>query len=118
MLFVLTIGDFVELNLRKKYFDLIKSGEKTIELRLFDEKRKNIKINDILTLKNDDNEEILKVKVLNLYQSNCFENLIKLFDIKKTGFDSIKELNGCILEFYTKEKQDKYGVLGIQIKVL
>ncbi|MDD2839871.1 MAG: ASCH domain-containing protein [Rickettsiales bacterium] len=108
----------MELNLRKKYFDLIKNGEKTIELRLFDEKRKNIKIGDILIFKNDGDEEILQAKVINLYNSDCFENLVKLFDIKKTGFSSIKELNECILEFYTKEKQEKYGVLGIEIKIL
>ena len=35
-------------NIKKKYFDLIKNKEKMIELRLFDEKRKLIKINDIL----------------------------------------------------------------------
>lgn len=107
----------MELNLRKKYFDLIKTGEKTIELRLFDEKRKNIKINDLLILKNSENKNLLNIKVINLYRSNSFENLVKLFDIQKTGFNSIEELNNCILEFFTKEKQEKYGVLGIEMRL-
>lgn len=115
---ILKKENFMELNLRKKYFDLIKNGKKTIELRLFDEKRKNIKVGNILILKNDENNEILQVQVIKLYNSNNFENLTKLFDIKKTGFNSIQELNKCILEFYSKEQQEKYGVLGLEIKTL
>ena len=35
------------MKLMTKYFDYIKYGSKRIELRLNDEKRKNIKINEI-----------------------------------------------------------------------
>ena len=36
------------LKLQPKFFDFIKDGTKRIELRLFDEKRQQININDII----------------------------------------------------------------------
>ena len=39
------------MKLMTKYFDYIKFGSKRIELRLNDEKRKNIKIGDEIILK-------------------------------------------------------------------
>ena len=36
------------MNLHKAPFQMIKSGAKTIELRLYDEKRKKIKAGDII----------------------------------------------------------------------
>ena len=37
-----------EMNLQPKYFDFIKDGTKRIELRLYDEKRQQIKIGDLI----------------------------------------------------------------------
>ena len=36
------------LNVKEKYYNMLKQGTKTIELRLFDDKRKNIKVADII----------------------------------------------------------------------
>jgi len=35
-----------EMKLQPKFFDFIKSGTKRIELRLYDEKRRNIELED------------------------------------------------------------------------
>ncbi len=48
-------------------FKAIKSGDKDIEIRLNDEKRKLIKVGDIIEFEHLDTKEIIKVKVLNLY---------------------------------------------------
>lgn len=37
------------MTLKQPYFDLIKTGKKTIELRLYDDKRRKININDTIT---------------------------------------------------------------------
>ena len=105
-------------NIRKKYFDLIKNKEKTIELRLFDEKRKLLKINDIITFISSETKEKLKAKVINLYKAKNFEKLSQIIDIEKTGFKTLEELIINISEFYTVEKINSFGVLGIEIELL
>ena len=105
-------------NIKKKYFDLIKNKEKMIELRLFDEKRKLIKINDIITFIGSETKEELKAKVINLYKAKNFEKLSQIIDIEKTGFKSLEELIINISEFYTVEKINSFGVLGIEIELL
>ncbi|MBR2741341.1 hypothetical protein IKD98_01090 [Candidatus Saccharibacteria bacterium] len=52
-----------EMGLQSKYFDYIKNGTKRIELRLFDEKRRQINIGDTIEFANPDGEKLL-VKVL------------------------------------------------------
>ena len=43
------------MTLKQPYFDLIKAGKKTVELRLYDEKRRQIKVGDEITFQNGDN---------------------------------------------------------------
>lgn len=106
------------LNIRKKYFDLIKNHKKSIELRLYDEKRKLINIGDIITFVSNETKEELISKVIKLHKAKNFEELVKNINIEKTGFKTIEDLNKNILEFYSIEKQNNFGVLGIEIKVI
>lgn len=107
-----------EMNLQNKYFDYIKNGTKRIELRLFDEKRSKVKLNDTIIFKNENNES-LNVTVTGLYRSISFEKLFEDFNIDVLASNEMtkEELLNVLEEFYTKEKQDKYGVLGIRIKI-
>lgn len=106
-----------QLNLQNKYFNMIKNGKKTIELRLYDEKRKNIKVGDEILFSNNENEEKLLAKVLDLHKAKSFEDLVGMVEINKTGFSSILELNEALLEFYSAEKQKEFGVLGIEVEL-
>ena len=51
------------MNLQEEPFQMIKEKTKTIELRLYDEKRRTIKPGDMIAFNNNHTEEILKVKV-------------------------------------------------------
>jgi len=52
------------MKLNESPFEKIRSGEKIIEIRLYDDKRKNINIGDIIIFsKLPDLKEILSVKV-------------------------------------------------------
>ena len=109
-----------EMKLRPKYYDYILNGTKRIEIRLFDEKRQAIKIGDkIKFLKEPDLKESFEVLVVDLYRYNNFEEMFKDFDISILSDKSMtkEELINDLEEFYTKEKQNKYGVLGIKIKL-
>ena len=109
-----------EMKLQDKYFDYILYGTKRIELRLNDEKRSKIKVGDkirFLKMSNLTDELIVDVEELLKYSS--FDELFKDYDISILSDKSMtkKELKKVLEEFYTKEMQDKYGVLGIKIKL-
>ena len=98
-------------------FNKIKNKEKDIEVRLNDEKRRLIKIGDIIEFTNIDTLEITKTKVINLYKFDTFEELFNKFEHKRLGFKESD--NASIMDkFYTKEEQEKYGVIGIEIKLI
>ena len=110
-----------EMKLQQKYYDFIKRGTKRIEIRLFDEKRQKIKIGDTIKfLKEDNPDESFEVKVIGLLRYNSFEDMFKDFDISVLSDKSMTkdELISVLEKFYTKEKQEKYGVLGIRIELL
>lgn len=109
------------LKLQPKYFDYINNGTKRIELRLYDEKRQKINIEDIIVFKKEPELEVtLKVKVIGLLRYDSFEKLFEDFDIELLADKSMtkKELLNALEEFYTIEKQKKYGVIGIRIEKL
>ena len=109
-----------ELKLQPKYYDYILNGTKRIELRLFDEKRQLIKIGDRIKFLNESNlEESFVVSVVGLLRYNSFIELFKDFDISMLADKSMTkgELLDVLSEFYTKEKQEKYGVIGIRIEL-
>ena len=98
-------------------FKAIKNKEKDIELRLNDEKRRIINIGDIIEFEHVDTGEIIKVEVINLHKYDTFEELFKQFDHKRFGLNDFDEAS-IMNNFYTKEEQDKYGALGIEIKLV
>lgn len=56
-------------------FQMIKEGTKTIELQLFDEKRRKIQIGDIIEFSNTDTGEKIGAKVSAQYVFDSFESL-------------------------------------------
>lgn len=109
------------LKLQPKYFDYINNGTKRIELRLYDEKRQKIAVEDtIIFQKEPELEKTMKVKVTDLLKYNTFEELFNDFDIELMADKSMtkQELLNVLNEFYTPEKQSQYGVVGIRIEKL
>ena len=110
-----------EMKLQPEYYNFILNGTKRIEIRLFDEKRQQIKIGDtIIFLKEPDLNESFKAKVTGLLRYNSFEDMFKDFDTSILSDKSMtkKDLINVLEQFYTKEKQKQYGVLGIRIELI
>lgn len=108
-----------ELRLHNEPFMLIKSGSKTIEMRLYDEKRKLIKENDIIEFTNRLTGEKIKTKVIKMHLFNSFNELYNKFDNVSLGYEKDEEKKPEDMEkYYTKEKQCQYGVVGIEIKLI
>lgn len=110
-----------EMKLQPKYYNFILNGTKRIEIRLFDEKRKLIELNDTITFfKAPELQESFKAKVVGLFRYNTLEDMFKDFDISVLADSSMskEELINVFEEFYTKDEQKKYGVLGIKIELV
>lgn len=108
-----------EMKLNNEPFECIKNGTKTIELRLNDEKRKLLTVGDYIEFTNRVTNEKLLVEVIDLFKYNSFEELYKHFNKIEMGHSINEEANPKDMEnYYSKEEQEKYGVLGIKIKKL
>lgn len=110
-----------EMKLQPEYYNFILNGTKRIEIRLFDEKRQQIKIGDTIKfLKEPDLNESFNVKVIGLLRYNTFEDMFKDFDISILSDNSMtkEKLIDVLEQFYPKEKQEQYGVLGIRIELI
>lgn len=101
-------------------FEMIKNGKKTIELRVYDEKRRRIKLGDQIVFTNIANGEILNVTVKKLHCFATFDELYKLLPLLKCGYtaENIDKADPTDMEkYYSVEKQQKYGVVGIELCV-
>lgn len=95
----------------------IKNGTKTIELRLNDDKRQLLKIKDLIEFTNKETLEQMLVEIQNLYHYPSFDELYKHFDKVSMGYKENDVADPKDMEkYYSKEEQEKYGVLGIEIK--
>lgn len=109
----------VILRVLEKYYNLLKSEEKVIELRLYDEKRQKIKLNDVLNISNISNpDDNFNVLVTYLYKAENFNKLCDIINPKDAGFSSKDDLVQTMLSIYSEEQQTKYGVIGIKIQKL
>lgn len=105
------------MKVQTKYYNLLKDGIKTIELRLFDEKRQQIQLEDEITFSDLSNSnDTFIARVLALHRADSFDKLCDIIQPIQAGFSTKEELIACLQEFYTIDDQKKYGVVGIEIK--
>lgn len=110
-----------EMKLQPEYYNFILNGTKRIEIRLYDEKRQSIKLGDTIKfLKEPELSESFHAKVTGLLRYNSFKDMFKDFDIPILSDKSMtkEELIKVLEQFYTKEQQKQYGVLGIRIELI
>lgn len=109
------------MNLASEPFEQIKSGAKTIELRLYDEKRQNVSEGDTIIFSNLSNKRQITAKVLKLHIFDNFKELYNNLPLSKSGYNE-NELDTAsphdMLAYYPKEKQEKYKVVGIEIELI
>lgn len=112
-------GDYVkhEMKLNNGPYQKINNGTKTIELRLNDEKRQLLKIEDLIEFTNRDTLDKMLVEIEGLYNYSSFDELYKYFDKVSMGYEEDEIADPKDMEqYYSKEEQQKYGVLGIKIR--
>lgn len=103
-------------------FKMIASGEKTIELRLNDEKRRKLNRKDLITFVNtEDSIKTITAEIIDIYKYKSFKELYADLPLLKCGYtkEDVKTASPeDMLAYYSAKQQEKYGVLGIEIKVI
>lgn len=106
-----------EMNLKEKPFKSIKNGSKTVEMRLYDEKRQRIKIGDKIRFNTNYCDETILVEVVNLHIYPSFADLYAKFNKVNLGYEENEPAHpDDMVAFYPVEEQQKFGVVGIEIK--
>ena len=110
------------LNLCPSPFEMIRSGRKTIELRLYDERRQSIEVGDTLVFVHTEDASLtLTAKVTALHLFPDFAALYAALPLDRCGYlpeeiatASPEDMN----VYYSAERQAQYGVVGIEITLL
>ena len=106
------------MNLHPAPFEMIKCRKKTIELRLYDEKRQRIKPGDEIIFTNTATGETLHTTVTKLHRFDSFEDLYNALPLLQCGYtaeDVHTAHPSDMQQYYSVEEQKKYGVVGIEI---
>lgn len=107
-----------KMHLTEKPFFMIKSGKKDIEMRLFDEKRQKIQIGDTIEFSNVETGQAIDTEVVDIHRFNNFDELYSNFDKTRLGYyDDETAKPEDMQQYYSAPEIEKYGVVGIEIKI-
>lgn len=106
----------MKVHLHPDVFEIVRMGKKDIEVRVNDEKRRKLKIGDTLVfLKRPNDDEEIRAKVIGLEYYDYFDTLVDNYDMERIYLSNYtkEEYLEEMKRFYTREEQEKYGVVAI-----
>lgn len=108
----------IEMHLNDFPFEQMRRGEKTVEIRLCDEKRSKIHKGDIILFYRMDGEECIRSRVKALHHAQTFAEFFEMPDmLAMAGFADMSPVDAvdCMHQYYTEEQELQYGILGIEL---
>lgn len=100
-------------------FAKIKSGKKVIDLRLQDEKRKRMKVGDIITFTEAPGGDFVKGIITAFYTFPTFKELYQILPAKDLGLEKEEDKNPQEMNnYYNDNEQKEYGVVGIRFRLI
>ena len=107
------------MKLKDVPFQAIKAGTKTVEMRLYDDKRRKVQVGDTIEFTHIDTKEKLNVCVIALHVHSSFEDLYNKFDKVSLGYAPHEiALYTDMEQYYLSTEIEKYGVVGIEIQLI
>lgn len=110
-----------QMKLHDAPFQEIFAGRKTIELRLYDEKRQQIKIGDEICFTNSsDPNHTIAARVTALHRFDSFAELYAALPLERCGYrpEEVASASPKDMElYYSSQEQAQYGVVGIELQV-
>jgi len=102
------------MRLKQPHFDMMNTGTKDIECRLYDDKRRKIRVGDKIVFSNGDKS--FTRTVAGLFIAKDFKKLFSLVDASHAGFGNAANAVNVMQEFYDLDAQAKFGVVGIVLE--
>lgn len=109
------------MNLTEEPYAGIESGQKIVEVRLFDSKRKHLKVGDIIVFSRfSESRQSCVTEVIGLDCYDSFQQLFISHSPDSAGFKGLSAENAaeCMYRYYTKGQEKENVVLAISIKLL
>ena len=98
-------------------FTKILEGTKTVEMRLFDEKRSAVSVGDTIVFEDASDGAQLECAVLALHRYASFAELYAHHDKVSIGYGENETADpNDMLAYYSEDDIRKYGVVGIEIR--
>lgn len=110
----------IEYRIYKSVYDEMTIGNKNVEIRLLNEKSKNIKIGDKIKFQVVDSDLYLIVEVTNKY---IYADIDELWENKDIVLNCVKnytkeECLNAMFEIFGQEKVLSSKIVGIEFKIL
>lgn len=108
-----------EMSLRPGPFEKIANGSKRYELRLMDEKRRLVRVGDIISFACTEDERTVQVRVTSLHPFADFAQLYAALPLTECGYTEESAAHASpkdMEQYYPPEKQREYGVLAIGVE--
>ena len=107
------------MKLNASPFAMIKSGQKWVEMRLYDEKRRKINVNDEIVFTHAETKETLLCKVKGLCVCTGFEEIYRRYDKTALGYQPGEKADPKdMLAYYSQADVDANGAVGIELELL
>lgn len=110
-----------KMGLYETYFNQIKEGKKTVEVRLFDQKRRRIEVGHTIEfIKLPEQNDSLNVEVTELRNFDTFKQIYENIPFEDLGGEGwlLEEMLQGTYEIYTPEQEKRWGVLAIRLRYL
>ena len=110
-----------EMRLDPTPFAAIAEGRKTLELRLFDEKRQAITEGDTILFCERGSGRRLTARVVALHRFQGFAELYAALPLSKCGYRECELATASpadMEKYYSLAEQEKYGVVAIEISLI
>ena len=109
------------MKLRPEPFGKIAVGQKTIELRLYDEKRRQVQVGDTIRFVSTEDGEAVTAEVLALHPFDSFAALYQSLPLTACGYTEAELATASpddMEQYYDPAEQRRYGVVGIEIRLI
>ena len=107
------------LTLWNSPFQSIKTKQKDVEMRLYDERRSKIKVGDFIVFENETTKEKIAVKVIKTNRFKSFKELYEFYPKTRIGYLENEIAHPDDMgQYYSAEKREKYDAFAIEMELI
>lgn len=108
-----------DMKLQPKPFAAVAAGRKTVEMRLYDDKRRQVKKGDEIRFTEEGTGSVLRTRVIALHRFDSFAELYRALPLEACGYAPGEKADPADMRaYYPPEKEKQYGVVGIELELI